>query len=71
MNISDVFKGYEAILEIMLMFTLILFFVFWDRDISTAMHLLGWSVFISYVDFTFLLGRLEVCNFKYLPILTL
>ena len=63
MNIADVFKGYETILEIMLMFTLILFFVFWDRDISTAMHLLGWSVFISYVDFTFLLGRLEVCNF--------
>ena len=61
MNIADVFLGFDTIMEIMLMVTLILFFVFWFRDISTAMHLLGWSVFIAYLDFTFHLGRLEVC----------
>ena len=66
MNIADVFLGFDTILQIMLMVTLILFFVFWSRDISTAMHLLGWIVFIAYLDFTFQLGRLEVCNFKYL-----
>ena len=61
MNIVDVFLGFEPILEIILMVTVILFFVFWSRDISIAMHLLGWSVFIAYLDFTFHLGRLEVC----------
>ena len=54
----------EAILEIFLILTLIALFRIWYNDIVAAMHLLGWMIFIAYLDFTFHLGRLEVIMIK-------
>ena len=50
----------EAVLEIFSILALITLFQIWYDDIVSAMHLLGWMIFIAYLDLTFHLGRLEV-----------
>ena len=50
----------EAVLEIFSIVALIILFQIWYDDIVSAKHLLGWMIFIAYMDLTFHLGRLEV-----------
>ena len=59
-NIVKVIMSAEAVLEIFSILALITLFQIWYDDIVSAMHLLGWMIFIAYLDLTFHLGRLEV-----------
>ena len=59
-NIVKVIMSAEAVLEIFSIVALIVLFQIWYDDIVSAKHLLGWMIFIAYMDLTFHLGRLEV-----------
>ena len=59
-NIVKVIMSAEAVLEIFSIVALIILFQIWYDDIVSAKHLLGWMIFIAYMDLTFHLGRLEV-----------